>query len=310
MGLLPWLVDERRLRAMNERSASRAPRPWLSGGLWLLSAAVMFAAASYQERTGPTKEFKGGFEAAGRSYAFSLVRSGETDARAPVIVPRPGEGTAGEVRFRRYPTGDDFTPLEMEAVSGEFQALLPIQPAAGKLEYFVILDGPEGPIRIPEGEETLILRYKDPVPLGLLVPHVVAMFIGLLVGVRAALGALFHPVGLKGLTWTALGLLTVGGMILGPMVQKHAFGAYWTGWPFGYDLTDNKTLIMWIVWVAAAAVLWKRPAPWDRAARATIVGAAGIMLAVYLIPHSLRGSELNYVELEASAPDEGLPSVP
>jgi len=295
---------------MNERKDAPGGRPWLSGALWLLSVVIMFAAASYQERTGPTKEFKGAYEVAGRSYTFALVRSGVTDARAPVIVPNPGDGTTGEVHFRRYPTGDPFTPLEMERLSGELQALLPIQPAAGKLEYFVVLDGPHGPVRIPEGEETLILRYKDPVPLGLLVPHVVAMFIGLLVGVRAALGATFHPAGLRGLTWAALGLLTVGGMILGPMVQKHAFGAYWTGWPFAYDLTDNKTLIMWIVWVAAAAVLWKRPAPRDRAGRMAIVAAAGIMLAVYLIPHSLRGSELDYSALEASTSEDGRPSPP
>ena len=94
------------------------------------------------------------------------------------------------------------------------------------------------------------------------------------------------------------------------MVQKHAFGAYWTGWPFAYDLTDNKTLIMWIVWVAAAAVLWKRPAPRDRAGRMAIVAAAGIMLAVYLIPHSLRGSELDYSALEASTSEDGRPSPP
>ena len=31
------------------------------------------------------------------------------------------------------------------------------------------------------------------------------------------------------LAWLAFGTLTVGGMILGPIVQKHAFGAYWTG---------------------------------------------------------------------------------
>ncbi len=92
-------------------------------------------------------------------------------------------------------------------------------------------------------------------------PHIIFMFIALLVGVRTAVGAAFHPVGLRKLAWTTLGLMTVGGMILGPIVQKYAFGAFWTGWPFGYDLTDNKTLIMWIVWVGVAVVLAKRHLP-------------------------------------------------
>ena len=49
----------------------------------------------------------------------------------------------------------------------------------------------------------------------------------------------------------------LGGMLLGPFVQKYAFGEFWTGWPNGHDLTDNKTLIMWLVWAAALYVVMK-----------------------------------------------------
>ena len=131
------------------------------------------------------------------------------------------------------------------------------------------------------------------------------MFIALLVGVRTALGAAVYPVGLRKLAWTTLGLMTAGGMVLGPIVQKYAFGAFWTGWPFGYDLTDNKTLIMWIVWVGVAAVLAKRPSPKDWISRGSILAAAVIMLAVYVIPHSLRGSELDYSTVEEMEAGEG-----
>jgi hypothetical protein len=101
--------------------------------------------------------------------------------------------------------------------------------------------------------------------------------------------------------------MTVGGMILGPIVQKYAFGAFWTGWPFGYDLTDNKTLIMWIVWVAATLVLWKRPAARGWAGRGAILSAAAVMMVVYVIPHSLRGSELDYGELEEESAEVATP---
>ncbi len=84
-------------------------------------------------------------------------------------------------------------------------------------------------------------------------------------------------------------------------MQQYAFGALWTGFPFGYDLTDNKTLIMWIVWAVACAVVgWKTT--WnERLARAIVLLATVVMLVVYLIPHSLRGSELDY-----SLVDEGV----
>jgi hypothetical protein len=278
----------------SEQSPGRAWVPWV---LWILAVIIMFAAADFQERTGPTKEFKGSFHLGGDEYAFELIRSGNTDADAPVILPDPAGETSGTVFFKRYPTDDPFTPLPMQSVAGDLQALLPVQPAAGKLEYYVEVEQGGVSIRIPESE-TLIIRYKDPVPLWFLVPHVICMFIGLLVGVRTALGAAFHPVGIRKLAWATLGLMTIGGMVLGPIVQKYAFGAFWTGWPFGYDLTDNKTLIMWIVWVGVVAVLAKWRSPRDWVPRMSILVAAVIMMAVYLIPHSLRGSELDYSELE------------
>jgi len=100
--------------------------------------------------------------------------------------------------------------------------------------------------------------------------------------------------------------MTVGGMILGPIVQKYAFGAYWTGFPWGYDLTDNKTLIMWVVWIAAAGALgWKaRDAAPGWRARFTVLAAAVVMTGVYLIPHSLRGSQLDYDAVDAGVSAE------
>jgi hypothetical protein len=124
------------------------------------------------------------------------------------------------------------------------------------------------------------------------------MFFAMLIGVRTALGALVHPAGIRTWAWITLGLMTAGGMILGPMVQKYAFGAYWTGWPLGTDLTDNKTLAMWLAWVAAVLILWKRPAPGDWAGRGAVLLATLVMMVVYLIPHSVRGSELDWSETE------------
>ena len=108
---------------------------------------------------------------------------GDTDTDAPVVVPDAGGGVTGEVHFKRYPTDDPFSLIPMEPLAGDLQGLLPAQPAAGNLEYYVVLDTPEGSVRIPE-DETLIILLKDPFPLGVLVPHDIFMLVGLLVGVR------------------------------------------------------------------------------------------------------------------------------
>ena len=89
--------------------------------------------------------------------------------------------------------------------------------------------------------------------------------------------------------WSTVIALFIGGMILGSIVQKHAFGAYWTGFPFGMDLTDNKTLIAFLGWIAAAFAVEK-----NRQNKMWIFAAAVIMLGVYAIPHSMFGSELKY----------------
>jgi hypothetical protein len=83
--------------------------------------------------------------------------------------------------------------------------------------------------------------------------------------------------------------LFIGGMILGPVVQKYAFGEFWTGIPLGWDLTDNKTLIAVIAWFIA--IIGNRKGnnrPW------LTVTAAVILLIIYSIPHSAMGSELDY----------------
>jgi len=114
------------------------------------------------------------------------------------------------------------------------------------------------------------------------------MFAAMLTSTRAGLGALLSRRE-KILPWATLSLILVGGLILGAFVQKQAFGAYWTGWPLGWDVTDNKTLIMFIGWLIAC-LLMNRVKLW----RFVIPLAAVITLIVYLIPHSLRGSQLDY----------------
>jgi len=83
-------------------------------------------------------------------------------------------------------------------------------------------------------------------------------------------------------------ILFLGGMIFGPLVQFHAFGEYWTGIPFGWDLTDNKLLVAFIFWLIAVTGNRKREKPF-----LTIL-AAVILLLIYSILHSMFGSELNH----------------
>jgi hypothetical protein len=138
----------------------------------------------------------------------------------------------------------------------------------------------------------VIIRFRGAVPAWVIIPHVLGMVGAMLFAARAALEAWVK--GPRTFLWAVLTVicLGIGGLIFGPLMQKYAFDAYWTGWPLGRDLTDNKTAAALIVWLLA---LW--PIKQNRRARAWAIGAALVMLAVWLIPHSVLGSELDYTQL-------------
>jgi hypothetical protein len=273
--------------------------------LWAAAFVLMLGAAVWQRLTGPTHPKRGHREIAGQDVPWRLLRTAVSGEPFMVAVPAP-TGVTGAVHYRRFPTGEPFTEAAMSRQGGALVALLPTQPPAGKLEYYVTLGEGGGSARIPDGEP-VVMRFKGDVPAGVLVPHVVAMFLSMLIGVRAALAAVLGRPEAKRYAWVALVGITIGGLVLGPIVQKHAFGAYWTGWPFGEDLTDNKTLAMWLAWVVAVAVLARRRQPGDRVARWTVVAACLVTIAVYLVPHSLRGSQLDYGKVEeGGAPKDAI----
>jgi hypothetical protein len=279
-------------------------RTSLNVTLWVLAVVLMLCAAIYQRRTGPTHDMRGSFEVAGQSHSYRLLRSEVTTTDARIALPDPGNCDYGWLWYKRYATEDRFSPLQLQAEEDELAAYLPAQPAAGKLEYYLTVVCSDGEVRIPtEDDGNVIIRFRGDVPVYILLPHVLLMFFSVLIGIRTGLAALFRPRGLRTLAWVTLTGMTVGGMILGPVVQKYAFGALWTGFPFGYDLTDNKMLIMWLVWLAACAVVGFKPKQSEKASRTAVVVATLVMIAVYLIPHSLHGSQLDYDKL-----DEGVPA--
>ncbi|MDP1832242.1 MAG: hypothetical protein Q8K67_09300 [Geothrix sp.] len=268
--------------------------------LWLLAVLLMAGTVYYQRRTGPTHPLRGTVITGGQAIAYKLIRSEETVRDARVALPDPG--VPAVLVWRRFPTQDDWTrqPMVLERKDGraERAGYLPRQAPAGKLEYAVELGDPGAAWRIPSGDP-IVLRYKGPVSTPLLISHLSMMFIAVLVGLRAGLGALFGATAPRRLLWITLGCLTLGGLILGPFVQKAAFGHYWTGFPWGYDLTDNKTLLMWGVWGLAALVAGPRPGRRETWSRAAVLLATLAMAVVYLIPHSLRGSQLDYGKVQA-----------
>ena len=184
----------------------------------------------------------------------------------------------------------------MNRDSSSLVAHLPEQPTAGKLAYKVFLSYGEKAVSL-SGEQPVVIRFKDVVPDIILLPHIFVMFLAMLLSTRAGLEALRKDSNPRKLVLWTTGTMFIGGLILGPLVQKFAFGEWWTGFPFGIDLTDNKTLIAMVVWVIALIAGRK-----NKPARGWVIAASLVTLIIFLIPHSLLGSELDYSQLEAQIP--------
>jgi hypothetical protein len=282
--------------------------------LWTLAVLIMLSAIVHQRRTGPTYARRGEIAVEGVTHRYKLVRSQETTREARVVLPAAGGRVQAVLFWKRYNVDEPYRAQLLlpaaQALPGleageaaDYQdklvALLPVQPPAGKLEYYLQVAVPGGVQRIPaDPADPIIIRYKDPVPGWVLWPHVVMMFFSVLFGMRAGLSALGDPGRMRRHAWVALAGMTLGGMILGPLVQKHAFGHYWTGFPFGRDLTDNKMLIMWLSWIFACSLIGLRPRAKEGINRVIVLLAAVVMTAAYIIPHSMRGSELDYSKLQ------------
>lgn len=258
--------------------------------LWVLAFLITASSAIYQRMTGPTYPYRGEVTVGESTVSFKLLRSETVETDAVVRLAVPNEDVSGYVRYRRYKSYDEWADIPLEREDDQLVASLPHQPAAGKIMYFVYLNWGEEEVSLT-GDEPIVLRYKGAVPMTVLIPHVLLMFLAMLYSNRAALESLDAQGNYRRyMIWT-IGFFFVGGFILGPLVQKFAFDALWTGIPFGYDLTDNKTLIAMLGWVWA----WYRNRN-GRDGRIWIIVAAVLMLAVYLIPHSVLGSEIDYTK--------------
>ena len=261
---------------------------WRSLGLWVLAVVVTLASAVYQRVTGPTYAVSGLMEIGGKRISYELFRTHAGPGDQPVVLTVPDSEVSGTLIWRRYKTGDPWRQQDLRRDGDFLSGVLPHQPPAGKLEYHVELAKNGETLMIP-GDQNVVTRFKGDVPALILVPHVLLMFLGMLVSTRAGLEA-FICGRRKGLyAVLAAALIFAGGMVFGPMVQKHAFGAYWTGFPVGFDLTDNKTLISMVVWIAALVAVWKKTG-----SRWWILAASVVTLVIFMIPHSLQGSELEY----------------
>ncbi|RUA31051.1 MAG: hypothetical protein DSY76_01845 [Bacteroidetes bacterium] len=268
--------------------------------LWTITIVITVSTMIYQRATGPTYPKHVKVELGNQEYKFKLLRSNEIGSPCDIQLPIEDKDVKAKIYYKKYKTNDELTIVDMERIKSHKKAFfgegdeievltttLPEQPAAGKITYYIELIKGNDHVFIQK-EEPVVVRFKGFVPRYILIPHVLFMIISLFAGTRAGVEAIAGGDKTRKFAIVTLIVLFIGGLILGPIVQLYAFGELWTGWPFGGDWTDNKTLFAWIFWLIAVIVLKKKPHN-----RLWPIIAVIVLFAMYMIPHSMGGSELN-----------------
>lgn len=248
---------------------------------WFLAIVITLVLSIYQRMTGPTYPKRLTVELNGERYKIKLPRSGVQHDEIVTLKGIPSYVNS-QIHYRRYPTTNDYTTADFVWHDSVWQAVLPVQPVAGKLQYYITVGGKDY-----AADEPVVIRFRNDVPAGILVPHILLMFAAMLFAVYTFLLVVTRKPYKRWLKIT-VATLFVGGFILGPLVQHAAFGPWWAGFPYGTDLTDNKTLIAFLFFMAALATMKWKYNKW------VVCLAVVMMIAVFTIPHSAYGSEYDY----------------
>ncbi len=178
---------------------------------------------------------------------------------------------------------------------------LPRYDVGSRIRYALALTRPDGSIvRTPE-KGYYVLKFKTDASKPVIVAHVVCMFGAFFFMVLSFFGALrmlrrgAGKRGTVGAARWALIFTIVGTWPLGLVLNRQTFGFFWQGFPFGSDITDNKTQVIFIFWLVSLLLVrgsfFGRGEERDRLGPKgfawAIVASFVVSLALYLLPHSL-----------------------
>ena len=202
------------------------------------------------------------------------------------------------VVFYSETDGGPYTVDTLTMTSGGFTGELPVLEKGRKWFYRIeLFKAGESVAKFPPYGSQFI-KFKGHVPAYILIPHIFCMFAIVFLGLLTVISA-FDLVKGKGdiqktvlyLLWTLIAAF-IGGFPLGYLVASVAFGVGWGGIPFGWDITDNKTVLLFIFWfvtliLARKGLKGEKMAISYSAYLALTVISLAVTIFTFMIPHSI-----------------------
>jgi hypothetical protein len=186
---------------------------------------------------------------------------------------------------------------------GRYQGYLPAMPRGTRIRYWITARNVEQTTaRIPGDPGRLVtLKYKGKASPWVIGTHVAFMFAAFFFMVLTLFGAIRMLRGREGKRGTVRSARWVllfsfmGTWPLGLALNYQTFGVLWQGFPFGSDVTDNKTQLMFVFWLAVLLLVrgsfMGKGEERDRIGPKTfawgIVVSFVLSLALFILPHSM-----------------------
>ncbi len=220
---------------------------------------------------------------------------------------------ASEIRLV-YKIGKEgeYQSIKMSPKPGEenvFIASIPIHPKGMKAWYYLEAidrrDSEEVKITLPEKSsgqvDPIRLKFEGQVPAYVIIPHVLTIFAAIFfatltlftaVDIKKGKGTLARSVKYCSVMFL---FLFIGFFPFGWAMNYFAFGVLWEAFPFGRDVTDNKSQIMFLIWLSTLftvkGTVWGkgegRNLVSDRGYSSLVIFSFIATMIILAIPHSL-----------------------
>jgi hypothetical protein len=202
-----------------------------------------------------------------------------------------------------YTAGRTFTSKPLSRIPGTawWATTLPGNERGIRTYYFLTAEDEAGRrVVLPENAtdvwtneyDYFKLRAEGKASRWALIVHVYLMLVAIILfihGLYYAISVLYGTDRVHAMVWTvyaAVGAFFITGFPIGWMIEKQVLGNYWEGIPFGSDITDSKTLFIFVFWLIPVILRLARRAS-DRGFAKWVVAGSLFTIVMFLLPHSL-----------------------
>jgi len=277
----------------------------------LLSLALMFCSRQISLRNAAFLVIQKGDVRIEHLTVTDKIGPGDVKIEVKIITPQPYEDYTKKLFYKiddgAYKSVDFTIEAGEDSLKPNFIAHIPSQEKGKRVYYYIMVEDKKGnKLTLPDKIETIdppfMLKFKGKVPVVLIIAHVLGMaaalfftFLTFFFAIDTLLGKdILKKLGFS-ISFTAISIF-IGGMLVGAWVTHYTFGGYWEGIPIGWDITDNKTLIILLYWLVMLflmkGTIFKKDEKLNllkpkSLAAFTLIGVF-LTILLYLVPHSIR----------------------